>query len=435
MDWNAVLLLFVAAVLVVANGFFVAAEFALVKIRPVRIEQMVIDRRPFARIAQGISNRLEAALSACQLGITMASLALGWVGEPAFAKLLHPVFELLKIESAALVHGISFAIAFTFITAIHLVIGEQAPKIYAIRQPERMLLWCALPLRIFMMLSYPLMVTLNWTTSLLLGWIGLKDQGHHEVPHSEDEIRALISEAHLHGDLTRSEHHLINAVFEFDDMVCRRVMLPRSEVDFFDIHDSIQESISMARRTKHTRYPVCDGSLDEVLGVIHVKDLVGLEIDNTFEWTTIMRPPKKVPENMPISKLLRHFQATHQLMAFVIDEYGTVIGIVTLENVLEQIIGAVADEFDTEQPDIVPEGPDQWVIKGSVGIEELERLLGITFGDVDVDTFSGLLTDLNDRLPAAGDSVDLGPYTAEVLDVRDNRAIEIRVSRKVSKAP
>ena len=364
----------------------------------------------------------------------MASLALGWVGEPAAARLLHPVFDVLGIEDELLIHGISFAIAFTLITAIHLVIGEQAPKIYAIRRPERMLIWCAIPLRIFMLLSYPLMVTLNWSTSLLLGWIGLSDGDHHDVPHSEDEIRALIREAHLRGDLTRSEHHLINAVFEFDDTVCRRVMLPRAEVDYFDINATIEDSIAMARRTKHTRYPVCAGSLDEVLGVVHVKDLVGLAIGDGFDWQQIMRPPKKVPENMPISKLLRHFQATHQLMAFVIDEYGTVIGIATLENVLEQIIGAVADEFDVEQPDFVPEGKDQWRIKGSVGISDLERHLGIVFGDVDVDTFSGLLTDIADRLPVVGDRIDLGPYEAEVLEVRDNRAIEVRVSRKPAHA-
>ena len=430
MDWNAALLLLLAGVLVVANGFFVAAEFALVKVRPVRIEQMVLDKRPMARACLWLSNRMESALSACQLGITMASLALGWVGEPAFARLLHPVFEWLKIESPAVIHTTSFAIAFTLITGVHLVIGEQAPKIYAIRRPERMLVWCALPLRLFMVVTYPLMMALNWSTSLLLGWVGLEDGGHHDAPHSEDEIRALIREAHLRGEVTPSEHHLINAVFEFDDMVCRRVMLPRSEVDFFDIHDSVEESIVMARRTRHTRYPVCDGSLDDVLGVVHVKDLVGLDIAPNFDWQQIMRPPKKVHENMPISKLLRHFQATHQLMAFVIDEYGTVIGIVTLENVLEQIIGAVADEFDVEQPDFVPQGQDRWLIKGSVDVDELERHLGVRFDDMEVDTFSGLLTAIADRIPTTGDRIDFGPYEAEILEARDNRAIEVRVVRR-----
>ncbi len=212
-------------------------------------------------------------------------------------------------------------------------------------------------------------------------------------------------------------------------MICRRIMLPRSDVEFFDINQPVSECIALARRTKHTRYPVCDGSLDEILGVVHVKDLVGVAVAESFDWKSIMRPPRKVPENMPISKLLRHFQASHQLLAFVVDEYGTVIGVVTLENVLEQIIGAVEDEFDTEQTNIVPDGPDEWIVLGSTPVEEVKRQLGIPFGDVEADTFSGLLTRYSDRMLSPGDQIVLGSFVAEVLEVRDDRAYRIYVSR------
>ena len=246
---------------------------------------------------------------------------------------------------------------------------------------------CAAPLKWFCLLTYPLMAALNAATSLVLKMLGLRTGADQEAPHSEQEIRALLHDAHTRGNLTRSEHRLLNAVFEFDDMICRHIMLPRSDVEFFDVNHSVAECIALARRTKHTRYPVCDGSLDEVLGVVHVKDLVGVNVTESFDWKSIMRPPRKVPENLPISKLLRHFQASHQLLAFVIDEYGTVIGVVTLENVLEQIIGDVEDEFDTEQTNIVPDGPDEWIVLGSTPVDDVERRLGIPYGEAEVDTF------------------------------------------------
>lgn len=418
--------LIIAIVLVIANGFFVAAEFALVKVRVSRVEQMVAAKRFFSKTALWLAERLERSLSACQLGITMASLALGWVGEPAIAALLEPIFEFLGVTSVTLIHTVSFIIGFTVITALHLVIGEQAPKIFAIRQPESMLLWCALPLKWFYLVTYPLMAALNASTAWILKLVGLKD-GEHEVPYTEEEIRALLREAHIHGNLTRSEHRLLDAVFEFDDLVCRRIMLPRGEIEIVDVNQPIADSIEQIRRTKHTRYPVCDGSLDEVLGVLHVKDLIGRPIDNGFEFQSIMRPPKKVPESMQISKLLRHFQATHQLMAFVLDEHGTVIGIVTLENVLEEIIGNVADEFDIEDPRIVPAGPDTFDIDGSTSVAEVEQQLGLFFGETEADTMAGLLMHFAQRIVVEGDVVDLGICEARVLQVADDRTTRLKL--------
>ncbi|MEQ1827247.1 MAG: hemolysin family protein [Pirellula sp.] len=418
----------IALLLVLINGFFVAAEFSLVKVRLGRIEQLVANRKLFSRTAKWLAQRLEQSLSTCQLGITMASLALGTIGEPAFAKLIEPVLSAAQVQSPTVIHAIAFAISFTFVTALHLVVGEQAPKIFAIRKPETILLACAVPLKFFYLASFPLMQALNVTTTWLLRIIGAGETTKSSIPYTEEEIRALLREAHVHGSLTRSEHSLINAVFEFDDLVCRRIMVARTDVDFVDINEVTSHTLAMIHRTQHTRYPICDGSMDSVLGVLHVKDISGETIHDGFEWKSLARPPKKVPENMPISKLLRHFQGTHQHMAFVVDEYGLIIGIVTLENVLEKIIGEVADEFDVEEPEIVPDGPDSYVVLGSTQVQSVENRLGVQFEEADVDTMSGLLLNKAERLLAAGDIIEFPGVIAKVLSVSDDRATKVRLT-------
>jgi CBS domain containing-hemolysin-like protein len=422
-----------ALLLVAINGFFVAAEFALVKIRLSRIEHMVAEKRLFAKTARWLAQRLERSLSSCQLGITMASLALGAIGEPAFAHFVEPLLKAFGIQSEAIVHAVAFAISFTLVTALHLVVGEQAPKVFAIRKPEGLLLACALPLKIFYVLSFPLMVILSASTDWLLKLLGATEKSKSAIPYTEEEIRALLREAHVHGNLTRSEHSLINAVFEFDDLVCRRIMVPRNDVDIVDINEDAEQILAMIRRTKHTRYPVCDGSLDEVLGVLHVKDITGANIHSGFDWMPLIRPPKKVPENMPISKLLRHFQGTHQHMAFVVDEYGMIIGIVTLENVMEEIIGDVADEFDVVEPEIVPDGPGAFVVLGSTSVQAVENRLGLKFEEADVDTVAGLLVHQAERLLVAGDVIELPGVSARVLSVSDDRATKVRLTLSPTK--
>ncbi len=419
----------IALLLVAVNGFFVAAEFALVKVRGGQITELLQEGRPFSRTARWLHKRLDGALSACQLGITMASLALGWVGEPAFAHLIRPAIHAIGVGSEAALHTIAFVIAFTTITALHLVIGEQAPKIFAIRRPERMIIWCAFPLQIFYILTFPLMVALNWSTARILSLFGIAGAGEHDSPHSEQEIRHLLTQAHQHGSLTGSEHRLLHAVFEFDDMIARRIMVPRNEVEFFDVNDTVETSLSKAKLTKHTRYPVCDGSMDELLGVVHVKDLVGVDGSGEMDIRTIMRPPKKVPESLPISKLLRHFQATHQLMAFVIDEYGIVLGIVTMENVLEQIIGAVDDEFDTAEKNIVPDGPNRWIVQGQTPIDDIVREFELEPVDSESDTFAGMLMHYAGRLLNPGDTIQIESWEARVLEIRDDRVVRVSLKR------
>ena len=223
---NNILYLSGALILIILNGFFVAAEFALVKVRVSRIEQLVREKRPFAKTAHWLAERLDKSLSACQLGITMASLGLGWVGEPAFSKLIEPVFKAAGLTDPAVLHWFGFGTAFLVITALHLVVGEQFPKIFAIRRPEAMLLWCAAPLRFFYIILYPPLAILDETTAVLLKMCGINGTSEHDGPASESEVRDLITLAHRHCHLSRNEHSLINNVFEFDDMIVRRVMVP-----------------------------------------------------------------------------------------------------------------------------------------------------------------------------------------------------------------
>ncbi|QEG22309.1 hemolysin family protein [Mariniblastus fucicola] len=415
-----------ALLLVVLNGFFVAAEFALVKIRRSQINKLVLEKRLFAKSAKWLFDRMDHSLSACQLGITMASLGLGWVGEPAFAKLLEPVFKLLSIGPTT-GHIIAFIVAFSMITALHLVVGEQAPKIFAIREPVKMLMWCAAPMRFFYYLLFPFMYALNWVTNLVLARLGLTGETGHGAPHNEEEIRAMLTESHTHGFLSRSEHSLMNAVMEFDDMLCRLVMVPRVEVQVMDINLPFPELMAMAKETQHTRYPVVDSSLDSLLGVVHMKDLLGVSAEADFDIRSIMREPTKVPESMPISQVLRHFQSTHQLLSFVIDEYGSIIGIVTLENVLEKIIGPVDDEFDVaDEPSIKQVSSGQFLVLGNTHIADVEAALGLNLDDEDADTVAGVLMSRLGKIPEVDDKFEFEGAVAHVIAVNNDRVEKIR---------
>jgi len=416
-----------AIFLVLINGFFVAAEFALVKIRPSKLDELVEQKQTFAATAQWLAQRMDASLSACQLGITMASLGLGWIGEPAIAHLLRPLLQAAGVVSEVWVHGIAFTLAFTSITAAHLVLGEQAPKIFALRRPEKILLWFALPMKFFYFVSYPFMIALNATTSLLLQKIGVKGVSEHDAVHSEDEIKALLALARKHGELSRVEHGLLKAVFEFDDTVCRHIMQPRSDIVFFDINRSLLECRSLIKQDNFSRYPLCDGSLDNVLGVVHIKDLIDISPDMADPLRSIARPAQFVPETMRISHLLRQFQETHQHMAFVVDEYGTVIGCATLEDVLERIVGPVEDEFDTNPLHIESNGPGSFIVPGGTGIADVNRQLNLKLDSIEAETLSGLLTEKTGQVLNVGDRIELDGGVAEVLEIRGSRATSIRI--------
>ena len=425
---NPWIMLLIAAVLVILNGFFVAAEFALVKVRMSQIDNMVAEGKLFAKTARWLARRMDHSLSACQLGITMASLALGYVGEPAFAFLITPIFKAIGVQSENVLHVIAFIISFSVITSLHLVIGEQAPKIFAIRRPQEMIRWCAPLMIFFFYLLYPFMSVLNWATEVVLRMLGLGGGSGHGSVHTEEEIKALLRESHFHEHLSDSEHYLLNNVFEFDDMVCRMVMVPRSEVEILDVNQPFSELLAIVKKTRHTRYPLCDSSLDALLGVVHTKDLLGFDgTEKDVDLRKLMRPPEKVPENMLISQVLKRIQETHQLLTFVVDEYGLIIGICTLENVLEKIIGPVDDEFDVkEEPGIQVIAHGEYIIIGNTPIADVEKALDLNLDEQDVDTVAGVLMTRSGKVPEKGDRVEFDGAVAVVLEVKNDHAERIR---------
>jgi CBS domain containing-hemolysin-like protein len=418
-----------AGIFVLLNGFFVAAEFAIVKVRASRLEELKAQNKPFANTAIWLLKRQNLSLSVCQLGITMSSLALGWIGEPALAHLMRPAFLTLGITSEVILHTVAFTIAFTIITSLHIVIGEQVPKIYAIRRPGIVFLWCAGPLKVFYIIFYPLMVLLNNASSFFLRKFGIENPDEHDTPLSEAEIRASLSRAHLRGELSGSEHRMLNAVFKFDDMVCRQIMVPRVEVEFIDINLPYADILQIARESHHTRLPLCKGSLDHVIGVIHLKNLVGIFSDEPFDLNKIANKPIYVPESMLLSHLLKHFQTVRQHMVFVVNEGGTIVGIVTLEDVLEQIVGEVQDEFDVELPNIISEGQGQYMVLGGILIEDLNEELDLSLHSEEMDTLSGLLIEHVGQLLSPGKCVELdGGVKAEVIEVVGNRVTRVRLT-------
>jgi CBS domain containing-hemolysin-like protein len=422
--------LIITGILILLNGFFVAAEFALVKVNKSKIKTMQRDQNPFASVALWLYKRQNMALSACQMGITMASLALGWIGEPALAHLIRPVLESIGITSEGVLHGVAFAIAFTLITSFHIVIGEQFPKIYAIRRPVAVFGWSSLPLKFFYIIFYPFMWLLDRVTSGMLAMVGIESSGDHETILSEDEIRASLSIAYNQGDLSKNEHQLLDAAFRFDDQVTRQIMIPRREIVFFDLAKTYEENMEIARKTRHTRFPLCEGSLDAIKGILHIKDLLGLGPNDhsLAHLKKISRIPIFVPEALPINVLLQKFRRSKQHMALVEDEHGTLIGVVTLENVLEELIGDVQDEFDQETQGIKKESKGSYLVNGDLSINYINDYFDINLEAEEADTLSGLITEKSDFQLEKGRKIKLdNGISLEILSIKDRRVTKVRI--------
>ena len=415
-------------IFIILNGFFVAAEFALVKLTKSKIKKMIREKQPFATTAMWLFKRQNLALSACQLGITMASLALGWIGEPAIAHLITPLIHDLGVSSENVVHGIAFTIAFTTITAFHIVVGEQVPKIYAIRKPEPVFLGSALLLKGFYMVLYPFMYVLNAITNKFLRLLGIEESDEHDTPLSEEEIQASLSIAYAKGELTKNEHRLLNAVFRFDDTVAKQIMKPRNEVEYLDANDSFLKNLEFAKASRHTRFPLCDDSLDKVMGVIHIKDMVGYNQKDTVDLKAVARPSMMVPDNILLSKLLQEFRSARQHLAFVQDEYGTVLGIVTLEDLLEELVGSMQDEFDIEEPEIVEQKDGKFIMNGDVQIEDINDRFKLNLIAEDADTLSGLIVEKEGHKLEKNKKVELDEGVfAEILEIDGIRAVKVRI--------
>ncbi|WP_256756787.1 hemolysin family protein [Cohnella sp. WQ 127256] len=375
-------------VLVLLNGFFVAAEFAMVKARGSRIDTLVQEGHKKAKVASHLMDHLDAYLSACQLGITLSSLGLGLIGEPAISRMIEPWFEAMNL-SDKFIHPISFIIGFTLITILHIVLGEMAPKSVAIRKAEAVALWTATPLIFFRKVMSPFIWVLNGIAGLLLKPFGIDTSEVSSSGHTEEEIRILVKESHKSGLIDKTELTLMDNIFEFAETNAREIMIPRTEMSCLFGNLSFEENKIIALREMHTRYPVCEKDKDNIIGFVHIKDLLKVTDNSILDIRDVMRPMTTVPESMPISTLLKLMQKRKSQIAILIDEYGGTSGLVTLEDIMEEIVGEIQDEFDEERPDVEKLDESTYSINGMMLIEEVNSFFGIDISTEDYDTIGG----------------------------------------------
>ena len=419
------------ALFLLMNAFFVIAEFALVRVRPSQIELAVEEGKRGAKNAKIISDNVNAYLSACQLGITLASLALGWLGEPAFAALLEPLFNLMGLPAAA-VTAISVAIGYFLMTTLHVVVGELIPKSFAIFKTEDWALKTATPLLWFYKITYPIMVLFNGITNGVVRLAGHDPANEHEV-YSGEEIKLLIDESTESGLIDPEQNEYVDNIFDMGDKDAGAIMTPRTELVCLDLEDSLAENLMVTQKYQYTRYPVCRGDKDHILGFVHVKDLYKLPDDATVDDLPI-REMLAVPETIPVAKLLQTLQDRHCKMAVVVDEHGGTAGIVTVSDIIEQIVGRVDDEYEHDNDDEVVQLADgSFLVDGSLPIDELEEIMGFVPDESEeCDTAGGLLLAVFDRIPEEGDCVTLEGRNARatftVVDLDEHRIDKISVA-------
>lgn len=412
--------------LVLVNGFFVAAEFALVRVRPTQLDPAAGRGGRRARLARHMTQHLDAYLSATQLGITLASLGLGWIGEPAFSWLVEPAVELFAGRNPALVHSIGLTVSFLAITILHIVLGELTPKWVALRHSRPAALLVALPLHAFYRATYPAIWLLNRAARGLTRLLGVAPPQGGGGIRDEAELRRLLASS-PDDEVSEQKRELLDNVFELSHRVARQIMLPRQDVVYLSTTRPLAENLRLVRRSGHTRFPLCEGDLDHVVGLIHIKDLFRRErpLERLEE---VAREIAFVPEVLELDRLLKRMRAERFHLAAVIDEYGGVSGVVTLEDVIEELVGQIHDEFDVEKPELQHNPDGTYKVSGGMLVEELEQALGLELSDRDEDTIGGVVFSELGRNPVVGDRVELGPITLEVSEVERNRIGSLKVT-------
>src|SRR5437660_4903949 len=418
------------AVLVAVNGFFVVAEFALVKIRDSQLKTLADEGVRQAVLVKQIRDNLNAYLSACQVGITAASLGLGWLGEPFLARMLQPFFAIAGIESQTVIKSISFALAFSAITFLHIVLGEQAPKILAIRKAMAAALFVSTPLRWVVAFFEPTISFLhpasNWVLSRLLH-VELIAAG--ELAHSEEELRLIVRESEKSEEVTALGRELVFNVLDLRDRVVRDIMTPRGEIVYLNAEDDFETNVKKAIESRHTRFPLCRENLDNTIGLIHIKELITLMRAEHPDLLKIKRDPIPVPEMMPLEKLLKLFLNKHAHLALVVDEFGGTVGIVTLENVLEELVGDIQDEFDFEKEEFRKINANEFSVDGALGLYELNELAKLDLESADVSTIGGYVTHLLGHLPKQGEQVKIGDYIVTVSQSDGRRVNQLHFKK------
>lgn len=428
--------IFVVFLLVFGNAFFVAAEFSIVKMRSSRLDVLIAEGNRRASYAKKLADRLDVALSVTQLGITIVSLGLGWLGEPVVASLLHPAFSWFGVPESA-VETVSFAIAFFLITSLHIVGGELIPKNVAIRKVESVALTVALPLLVFQRIMYPFVWLLNhvanWAEERMGFSVVTKEE---DVAHTEEEIRVLMEESHRQGFIDKTELEFVDNVFDFADLSVREIMIPRTDMVCLDLEDSLEESIETAMEERLTRYPICDGGKDNVIGFLHIKDfLQTLYKKEAPDLRKLARHALVVPEAMAVSRLLQTMQQERSQLAIVVDEYGGTAGMVTIEDVIEEIVGDIQDEFDTDRPLVEKKGACLYSVDAKMLLEELEDILEVVIDEEEIDSVGGWLSAHVDNPPRIGQKAAFGDaqfFVEETEGVRITRVL-CRLGREPQK--
>jgi CBS domain containing-hemolysin-like protein len=423
--------------LVMLNGFFVAAEFALVKIRDTQLEPLIKKGNRRAGMVRMLVENLDASLSATQLGITLASLALGWVGEPVFHQLLQPLMDAVKIESHDLQQTLAFLVGFSAITFLHIVVGESAPKFLAIKNVLPVALSVAYPLFWFYKASYPVIYLLNKTSFWLLAQFGIAAASESELVHSEEELRLLVSASQRRSEATTLGRQIVLNALDLRRRVARDVMRPRQEIVALNTEASLTECLDVAEKTRFSRFPLCkEGNLDETLGVVHFKDMFAhrFRARTAAELIPVARKLIYVPETAHLEKLLQLFLERKLHLAIVVDEYGGTVGLVTLENILEELVGQIQDEFDQEKPMLIKTSENTWEIMGSLPLHYLSELTGEKLEEENITTTSGWATQKLGGFPKPGDLLNLGKYELKVEEMDGLRVARLKL-RKLEAAP
>lgn len=425
--------LFAAIALIALNAFFVASEFAIVKVRPTRLRELADAGNRKAATALNITQHLDAYLSANQLGITIASIALGWIGEPAVANLLTPLFALFD-HSPTAAHAVAGVLGFAIISFFHTVLGELAPKSVSIQKAETVALWCAMPLHAFYIISFPAIWLLNSTANGFLHLFGLHTaRDADNSAHSEEEIRMIVSSSQEHGILEEHEAVLVENVLDYTDRVAREIMTPRADVSVLFTDQTLEEATKFVLEEGYTRYPLCREEKDHVVGIIHIRDIFALHCSGeqkTLE--EIVREPIIIPETLPLNEVREKFQACGTQIALVVDEYGAFAGIVTLEDLVEEVFGEFRDEFDEQEPEEMTPTADGMEFEAGMLAEEALEALGIDEEKIDlegVDTIGGLVFSLLGDRPEVGDTVCIDGYQLKVVEVEGLRITRIKATQ------
>jgi CBS domain containing-hemolysin-like protein len=415
--------------LVLLNGFFVAAEFSLVRIRETQLDTLVTKGWRRAKMARHIVRNLNSYLSATQLGITMVSLGLGYLGEPIFSSLLTPVFGWFGMDSSEWIKTISFIVGFSVLTFLSVVAGELAPKWLTIQKPLPIALWSAYPLHWFYIALYPFNRLLNHAARFLLEKIGISPDDKADGAHSEEELRLVLASSQN----TAGGRNIVLNALDLRHRVVREVMRPRQEVAAFNSDANVSDCLALAERTRYSRFPLCEGgNLDKTHGVVHIKDLYALrdKARTAADLSVAARKLIYVPETARLERLLQLFLERKLHFAFVVDEYGGTLGIVTLENALESLVGQIQDEFDSEETQLVHTSENVWEVAGTLPLHEMEKIIGTVAHDESVTTASGWLTEKLGGFPKAGNSLMVGNFELRVEEMDGPRVARLKITKR-----